>query len=137
MPTLPVAQQRTFVTDAFFFFHHVNAYEDPEDPRKLHVDLCAYDDPQVSRGARPVLLCWERIAGFTPRQGPAAHDRTHATLLHLRLRAQEQAGVRREPLPVTHASPLCSSWLLLLPLQVLHDLSIASMSGYPGKNIAP
>ncbi|MEA2479071.1 MAG: beta,beta-carotene 9,10-dioxygenase [Thermoleophilaceae bacterium] len=34
----------TFQTDAFFVFHHVNAFEDGGD---LVVDLCAFDDPEI------------------------------------------------------------------------------------------
>jgi beta,beta-carotene 9',10'-dioxygenase len=38
----------TAETEAFFAFHHVNAYE--SDARTLHIDIAAYDDPAVIDG---------------------------------------------------------------------------------------
>jgi carotenoid cleavage dioxygenase-like enzyme len=37
---------RTFTCPSFFFFHVGNAFES-EDGQHLHVDLAAYDDPQI------------------------------------------------------------------------------------------
>jgi len=32
---------------AFFTFHHINSHQSKENPRKLIVDICAYDDPKL------------------------------------------------------------------------------------------
>lgn len=42
---------KSFVTEAFFCFHHVNAYEDQD---AVVVDLISYPDPQIVFGSAPV-----------------------------------------------------------------------------------
>jgi carotenoid cleavage dioxygenase-like enzyme len=45
--TVPAAQTvRSFTCPTFFFFHVGNAFESA-DGSSLHVDLAAYDDPQI------------------------------------------------------------------------------------------
>jgi carotenoid cleavage dioxygenase-like enzyme len=48
-----------FRTDAFFTFHHVNAFDDGD---AVVVDLCAYDDPEIVDA-----LFLDRVRGERPR----------------------------------------------------------------------
>lgn len=32
---------------AFFMFHHINSYQSPENPKKIFVDICAFDDHRI------------------------------------------------------------------------------------------